>query len=601
MGGSRSSIVRACTGEVCVRSTRPDSSDSTKNVSCMVRAGWSGPMLSASKFSHSASTSGPSATSHPMATNTSETRSWIVVNGCREPRGARSQGSVTSTASSTRTRSPRSLPRTACRSAIAWPTARRAAPNRWPASLRASGGRAPVSRLASASGERAPAWARRTPFRASRSLSASIASSASARIRATSSGWSAVTSTGSYWLLGADMFLPRGSRMDLPECRRQRHRVRGRRPGAGSSRDAYLGTPAMCPGRGVEADGGRGREIQALRPAVDRDPDDVVGRSTDRLGYALGLVAEQPPRRCIEQSEVGGAVEIGRPGAVGHEHGEPLRLQGSDRFAGGDVGDNGQVEQAPGRRANALAAVRIHCITGEDDRARTGRIRRSDDGPGVAGIANLDQDGDQCRPLPERIRQGHGQRAAHRHQSLWRHGFRQRRDGSVVGQMDGNAGVPCPVEEVLVTGARRRRREDLDDEPRTGTGGLEERLADRLRPLDQEQAGLVPGRTPAQLSRLAHPSRPIGQHLPVPSLTELARGTLNGTTYRAFHPRSRPADVPRTTAQRATAGYAGAAGRDMPEPPGGTPEGSPSRRLRIAAAQVPVRRPARCGRPEARP
>ena len=34
-------------------------------------AGWSGPMLRASKFSHSASTSGPSATSYPIATKTS--------------------------------------------------------------------------------------------------------------------------------------------------------------------------------------------------------------------------------------------------------------------------------------------------------------------------------------------------------------------------------------------------------------------------------------------------------------------------------------------------------------------------------------------------
>ena len=47
------SIVRACTGEVCVRSTRPWSSGSVQNVSCMVRAGWSGPRLSASKLSHS--------------------------------------------------------------------------------------------------------------------------------------------------------------------------------------------------------------------------------------------------------------------------------------------------------------------------------------------------------------------------------------------------------------------------------------------------------------------------------------------------------------------------------------------------------------------
>ena len=57
-----------CTGEVCVRSTRPDlrpgpSGPSMKIVSCISRAGWSGRMFSASKLYHSASTSGPSATS----------------------------------------------------------------------------------------------------------------------------------------------------------------------------------------------------------------------------------------------------------------------------------------------------------------------------------------------------------------------------------------------------------------------------------------------------------------------------------------------------------------------------------------------------------
>ncbi len=75
------SIVRAWTGEVCVRSTIAAFSGVIQKVSCIVRAGWSGPRLSASKLSHSASTSGPSATSQPIATKMSATCSWIVVNG----------------------------------------------------------------------------------------------------------------------------------------------------------------------------------------------------------------------------------------------------------------------------------------------------------------------------------------------------------------------------------------------------------------------------------------------------------------------------------------------------------------------------------------
>ena len=71
----------------------------------MVRAGWSGPRFMASKLSHSASTSGPSAISQPIATKMSATCSEIVVSGCREPTGSTSDGSVTSTCSAASIRS----------------------------------------------------------------------------------------------------------------------------------------------------------------------------------------------------------------------------------------------------------------------------------------------------------------------------------------------------------------------------------------------------------------------------------------------------------------------------------------------------------------
>ena len=69
----------------------------------MVRAGWSGMKFSASKLSHSASSSGPSATSQPMATNTSIIWSIRAVIGWIAPVGASSTGRVTSTRSSTST------------------------------------------------------------------------------------------------------------------------------------------------------------------------------------------------------------------------------------------------------------------------------------------------------------------------------------------------------------------------------------------------------------------------------------------------------------------------------------------------------------------
>ena len=73
-GNGRDSMERICTGEVCVRSTTPDRPEppvpspaslgpATNSVSWDSRAGWSGGKFSASKLYHSASTSGPSATS----------------------------------------------------------------------------------------------------------------------------------------------------------------------------------------------------------------------------------------------------------------------------------------------------------------------------------------------------------------------------------------------------------------------------------------------------------------------------------------------------------------------------------------------------------
>ena len=190
-------MVRACTGEVWVRSTRWSSGGSTQNVSCIVRAGWSGPRLSASKLSHSASTSGPSATSQPIATKMSAISSEPVVSGCRAPAATRCVGSVTSTVSSTSIRSSASASSSVCRAASACCTSPRARPTRWPASLRACGGSAPISRFASASGDRSPVCSIRTCLSSSRDRAPAMAVSAASLACSTSSGCNAVTSTGS--------------------------------------------------------------------------------------------------------------------------------------------------------------------------------------------------------------------------------------------------------------------------------------------------------------------------------------------------------------------------------------------------------------------
>ena len=67
-------------------------------------------------------------------------------------------------------------------------------------------------------------------------------------------------------------------------------------------RDNQRRTHAVAPsaagaGGGVEADGGGGRQVEALGAAEDRDRDPVVGQGSELLGQAPGLVAEQPGDR----------------------------------------------------------------------------------------------------------------------------------------------------------------------------------------------------------------------------------------------------------------------------------------------------------------
>ena len=163
--------------------------------------------LSASKLSHSDSTSGPSAISQPIATKMSSTRSETSSIGCRAPSGRRGDAArVTSTVSSTRMRSSRSASSSACRAASACdpgrgPGRRACRPRPW-----RSGGSAPISRLARARALFSPWWASRAAFSSSRVVGRRDGRRAPRRRPAsTSAGSSAATSTGSYCLLGPDM------------------------------------------------------------------------------------------------------------------------------------------------------------------------------------------------------------------------------------------------------------------------------------------------------------------------------------------------------------------------------------------------------------
>ena len=113
-------------------------------------------MLSASKVSHSDSTSGPSAISQPIETKMSSTRSETRLIGCRAPSGRRGHAhrhvdGLLDEDALVALGLELGLPRaSACDT---WP---RAWPTRLPASALALGGSAPISRLASASGALLP-------------------------------------------------------------------------------------------------------------------------------------------------------------------------------------------------------------------------------------------------------------------------------------------------------------------------------------------------------------------------------------------------------------------------------------------------------------
>ena len=95
------------------------------------------------------------------------------------------------------------------------------------------------------------------------------------------------------------------------------------------------------PARGlVEAERGRGREVEALGPPVDRDRDAVVGQGGELVGQPPRLVAEQPGGRAgqrgVVQPDLAGAVrgEDGEPGVLRRARPRPRRTA-RPRAAGG--------------------------------------------------------------------------------------------------------------------------------------------------------------------------------------------------------------------------------------------------------------------------
>lgn len=187
-----------------MRSTSPASAGSTKKVSCMARAGWSGPKLRVSKLNHSLSTSGPSAISQPSPTKMSLTRSTMADTGWRAPRGCAGadDGEVPLLLGEHR---PAAAASSASRAVKACATCPRPRPDPLAGLGLRRRGRAPISGSRARAGSLSPACARRAALSSSRVPAAAAAARASRTLPATASRSRALTSTGSYRVLGPDI------------------------------------------------------------------------------------------------------------------------------------------------------------------------------------------------------------------------------------------------------------------------------------------------------------------------------------------------------------------------------------------------------------
>ena len=243
-------------------------------------------------------------------------------------------------------------------------------------------------------------------------------------------------------------------------------------------------------------------------------PDDAVDQRQVLGGQAPRLVAEHPGDRPREAAGPPGrrgvqqVVEVEVALAVGGQHGQPGHAQGVDRLGQRDAGHHRQVEQAAGARADALGVVDVDAGVGQDDGLGARGVGGPQHRPGVAGIADPGQDGDQPRPS----RQGRCRRdvdqPADGEQALRGDRLRHRCQHLVGDRARHQARAPGGVEDLRVPVGGVRRGVELADDAAGVLAVCGDRLADRLRPLGDEQAGPATRRAPGQAPHRPHPVGP---------------------------------------------------------------------------------------------
>ncbi|EGJ78545.1 putative two-component sensor [Streptomyces sp. Tu6071] len=230
--------------------------------------------------------------------------------------------------------------------------------------------------------------------------------------------------------------------------------------------------PALGARRGVEADRGGRREVEGLGLAVQRDADDRVGEGAGLLGQAPRLVAEDPRGGAAHRAAVEFVVEVVGARAVGGQDPYPDAAQPRDGLLDGHAGDDGQVEERTDRGAHALGVVDVHRGVGEDHGVGAGGVRAAQHRTGVAGIADVREDGDEAGTLGEDVGEAGVEEAAQPDDALRGHGVGHRGEHLLTRAEHRDAPGARVVEEFGVAARGVLGRVHLDEVPRGLPYGL---------------------------------------------------------------------------------------------------------------------------------
>ena len=147
-------------------------------------------------------------------------------------------------------------------------------------------------------------------------------------------------------------------------------------------------------GRGrIQENGRRHRQVQRLGLAIDRNPHHVVAR-LEHVGSESPCLVSHHPRVGSGQVHV---AEQRLPGTVGGQQRKTGATDAIQQVRDGHTCHDRQVEQRPNGRSNHLGVVDVDAGVAEQDGVGSSRIGAADDGPGIAGVADVGQDHQEPR------------------------------------------------------------------------------------------------------------------------------------------------------------------------------------------------------------